>query len=84
MFQGPNIALSFMLYTYAQNHDAHMMFSKTLQCNTKGVTTSSRILASAVSSIVMELVVNTIEPRRALPGSHSMEIQFTNNTSGTE
>ena len=31
MFQGPNIALSFMLYTCEQNHDAHAMFSK--QCN---------------------------------------------------
>ena len=27
-----------MLYTYAQNHDAHAMFSKTVQCNTEGVT----------------------------------------------
>ena len=26
------------LYTYAHNQDAHEMFSKTLQCNTEGVT----------------------------------------------
>ena len=38
MFQGPNIALQLMLYIYAHNHDAHAMFSKTMQCNTEGVT----------------------------------------------
>ena len=27
-----------MLYTYAHNHDAHELFSKTVQCNTEGVT----------------------------------------------
>ena len=27
-----------MSYTYAHNYDAHEMFSKTVQCNTEGVT----------------------------------------------